>query len=37
MRGYRTWLGGLPADVAQRVAWGNGAALFGVPAPRPVN
>lgn len=28
MRGYRTWLGDLPADVAQRVAWGNAAALF---------
>ncbi|WP_342131783.1 amidohydrolase family protein [Hydrogenophaga sp. OTU3427] len=32
MRGYRTWLGGLPADVAARVAWGNGARLFGLPA-----
>ena len=30
MRGYRTWLGDLPPDVAQRVAWGNAAALFGV-------
>jgi len=30
MRDYRTWLGGLPADVAQRVAWGNAAALLGV-------
>ena len=29
MRDYRTWLGGLPADVAQRVAWGNAAALLG--------
>ncbi|SDX85574.1 Predicted metal-dependent hydrolase, TIM-barrel fold [Variovorax sp. YR634] len=28
MRGYRTWLGDLPADVAQRIAWGNAAALF---------
>ena len=34
MQDYRQWLGGLPPDVAQRVAWGNGAALFGVPAPR---
>ena len=30
MRDYRTWLGGLPASVAQRVAWGNAAALLGV-------
>ncbi|MDM0077585.1 amidohydrolase family protein [Variovorax sp. J2P1-59] len=30
MRGYRTWLGDLPPDVAQRVAWGNAAALFGL-------
>ena len=28
MRGYRTWLGDLPPDVAQRIAWGNAAALF---------
>ncbi len=28
MKGYRTWLGGLPADVARKVAWENGAALF---------
>jgi hypothetical protein len=28
MRGYRTWLGDLPRDVAQRIAWGNAAALF---------
>jgi hypothetical protein len=28
MRGYRTWLGELPPDVAQRIAWGNAAALF---------
>ncbi len=33
MQNYRTWLGGLPADVAQRVAWGNGARLFGLPQP----
>ncbi|MDH4427606.1 MAG: amidohydrolase family protein [Acidovorax sp.] len=32
MQGYRTWLGGLPADVAQKVAWGNAARLFGLPA-----
>jgi hypothetical protein len=30
MKGYRTWLGDLPADVARRVAWENGASLFGV-------
>ena len=30
MSGYRTWLGDLPADVAQRIAWGNAAALFGL-------
>jgi hypothetical protein len=30
MRGYRVWLGDLPPDVAQRIAWGNGAALFGI-------
>jgi predicted TIM-barrel fold metal-dependent hydrolase len=29
----RTWLGGLPADAARRIGWGNGAALFGLPAP----
>jgi hypothetical protein len=30
MKGYRVWLGDLPPDVARRVAWDNGAALFGV-------
>jgi Tat protein secretion system quality control protein TatD with DNase activity len=30
MKGYRTWLGGLPANVARQVAWENGAALFGL-------
>jgi hypothetical protein len=30
MKGYRTWLGDLPAETARRIAWGNGAALFGV-------
>ncbi|WP_438999126.1 amidohydrolase family protein [Variovorax beijingensis] len=30
MRGYRTWLGDLPPDVARRIAWGNAAALFDV-------
>lgn len=27
----RRWLGELPPEVAQRIAWGNGAALFGLP------
>jgi hypothetical protein len=31
MQGYRTWLGGLPPDVTQRIAWENGARLFGLP------
>ncbi|MDM0046846.1 amidohydrolase family protein [Variovorax dokdonensis] len=30
MRDYRVWLGGLPQELAQRVAWGNAAALFGL-------
>jgi hypothetical protein len=30
MKGYRTWLGGLPADVARKIGWENGAALFGL-------
>lgn len=30
MKGYRTWLGGLPIDTARKVAWENGAALFGI-------
>jgi hypothetical protein len=30
MKGYRTWLGDLPADVARKIAWDNGATLFGV-------
>ena len=29
----RRWLGDLPPPVARRVAWDNGAALFGLPAP----
>jgi hypothetical protein len=28
MNSYRTWLGGLPNQVAQNIAWRNGAALF---------
>ena len=30
MKGYRTWLGDLPADVARKIAWDNGAGLFGL-------
>ncbi len=30
MKGYRVWLGDLPPDVARKIAWNNGAALFGV-------
>jgi len=30
MGGYRTWLGELPPEVAQRIAWGNAATLFGL-------
>ena len=30
MKDYRSWLGDLPADAARRIAWDNGATLFGV-------
>ena len=30
MHGYRRWLGDLPPEVARRIAWDNGAALFGL-------
>jgi len=30
MKGYRAWLGELPADVARKIAWDNGATLFAV-------
>jgi hypothetical protein len=33
MKGYRSWLGDLPADVARRIAWDNGANLFGLKQP----
>lgn len=33
MLASRVWLGGLPPEVARRVAWDNAARLFGVPAP----
>ena len=35
MQGYRAWLGGLPAGVARRIAWDNGARLFGLFRHRP--
>ncbi|MDR7330995.1 amidohydrolase family protein [Roseateles asaccharophilus] len=30
---YRSWLGQLPNEVAQRIAWGNAAAMFNLPGP----
>jgi predicted TIM-barrel fold metal-dependent hydrolase len=30
----RQWLGELPPEVARRIAWDNGARLYGLPAPR---
>ena len=30
MKGYRAWLGDLPAAEARRIAWDNGANLFGI-------
>jgi hypothetical protein len=30
MGAYRRWLGELPPEVAQRIAWGNAAGLFGL-------
>jgi predicted TIM-barrel fold metal-dependent hydrolase len=30
MGGYRKWLGDLPREVAERIAWKNGAELFGL-------
>lgn len=32
----RRWLAGLPPEVARRIAWGNGARLFGLPEPEPL-
>jgi hypothetical protein len=32
MDAYRAWLGELPREVAQRIGWGNGAALFSLQA-----
>lgn len=36
MKGYRTWLGGLPPEVATRIGWGNAAELFNVATPAPM-
>ena len=33
MAAARRWLGDLPPASARRIAWDNGAALFGLPAP----
>ncbi len=33
MQQARRWLGDLPPPAARRIAWDNGAALFGLPAP----
>lgn len=33
MKGYRTWLGDLPPELARRIAWDNGASLFGLKQP----
>jgi hypothetical protein len=30
MKGYRTWLGDLPADVARKIAWNNAAGIYGI-------
>ncbi len=30
MKGYRTWLGDLPPEVARQIAWNNAAGIFGV-------
>ena len=30
VKGYRVWLGDLPAEVARNIGWSNGATLFGV-------
>ncbi len=35
MQEARGWLGDLEPSVARRIAWGNGAALFGLPEPAP--
>ena len=34
MKGYRAWLGDLPADVAAKIGWDNGASLFGLKTPQ---
>lgn len=30
MKGYRSWLGDLPADVARKIAWNNAAGIYGI-------
>jgi Amidohydrolase len=35
MQEARAWLGDLDPTTARRIAWDNGAALFGLPQPRP--
>lgn len=30
MKGYRAWLGDLPADLARKIAWGNAAGIYGI-------
>jgi Amidohydrolase len=35
MQDARAWLGELDPAIARRIAWGNGAALFGIPDPTP--
>ena len=30
MQGYRTWLGGLPPEVARAIGWDNAAGWFGL-------
>ncbi len=34
MAQYRHWLGELPVAIAQRIAWGNAAGLFGIATPQ---
>lgn len=34
MRAARVWLGDLPPALAQRIAWGNAAEMFGLPEPK---
>ena len=36
MQEARVWLGDLDPAIARRIAWSNGATLFGVPDPAPL-